>query len=676
MDQKPRILLIGAGKFGKNYVRILKELADAQIIDFIGICVKTQASAQKLTESYNIPTFVGYSDTLLSSVSGVCVATPPETHMKIVSDCIVHTNVLSEKPLASSVSDVTTLRELAIAHGHELMTGQLFRFHSVTTLLREKITKVKKGNSLQNIEGVFINPLVTDVGRAVSFEMIHWYDLASFIIGERDVRSITAQTNASKRIQTVKVSYSLPLEAQFNIGWEGEEKQRNLLVRYQDGTSIFADYIKNEVTYETEKECTTESAPQTDALKEEILTFVKVLNGSVINPVPPESIFQSTYIASSVEEKVFKDPVVKNSTRPRVAIIGAGIFGVNLALETAEFSDVTLFEQQADVMLEGAFVNQFRHHMGYHYPRSPETVIDIQESAKVFDERFYEALVTSTPTYYGVAKEGSQVTGEEFLLFCDHHGLPYTIERPPFGYINETLLSLVIKVPEPSYHYERLKEIVLRLLKGKSDHIDIKFNSKVIDCKIQPDGSKLLTWQESNGEKKSAEFDFVVNSTYARMNDFATWLSLPVYPVRIDLAEVLILSLPGPLLSLTIMDGPFATIMPTGNPNEYTLYHAAASILDRYTPENGLVKSNVLIVSQANEILKRSKELFPILKNATVVEARQIHRGVLAHHEHDDARVADIVMHGFGCWSVLSGKILSSVRTGKRIAEMIREVSI
>ena len=61
-----------------------------------------------------------------------------------------------------------------------------------------------------------------------------------------------------------------------------------------------------------------------------------------------------------------------------------------------------------------------------------------------------------------------------------------------------------------------------------------------------------------------------------------------------------------------------------------------------------------------------------ILKEAEIIESRIVNRGVQANVEHSDARVADLIEHGFGCWSILSGKILSSVTLSKRLAEIIR----
>ena len=58
----------------------------------------------------------------------------------------------------------------------------------------------------------------------------------------------------------------------------------------------------------------------------------------------------------------------------KIAVVGAGIFGVTIALKLDKFHDVTLYESSRDIMTAASRTNQLRLHRGYHYPRSPETV--------------------------------------------------------------------------------------------------------------------------------------------------------------------------------------------------------------------------------------------------------------------------------------------------------------
>ena len=53
----------------------------------------------------------------------------------------------------------------------------------------------------------------------------------------------------------------------------------------------------------------------------------------------------------------------------KIAIIGAGFFGVGAALILSKKFKVDLYEKKKDIMEGVSSSNQLRFHMGYHYPR-------------------------------------------------------------------------------------------------------------------------------------------------------------------------------------------------------------------------------------------------------------------------------------------------------------------
>ncbi len=59
----------------------------------------------------------------------------------------------------------------------------------------------------------------------------------------------------------------------------------------------------------------------------------------------------------------------------KIAVVGAGIFGITTALKLSEKHEVDLYEANSDIMQAASAINQFRLHRGYHYPRSPQTIL-------------------------------------------------------------------------------------------------------------------------------------------------------------------------------------------------------------------------------------------------------------------------------------------------------------
>ena len=103
----------------------------------------------------------------------------------------------------------------------------------------------------------------------------------------------------------------------------------------------------------------------------------------------------------------------------KIAVVGAGIFGVTIALKLDEYYDVTLFESSRDILTAASRANQLRLHRGYHYPRSPDTVKTLLESIEFFTNEYKHSIVDSYDHFYCIAKEKSMTSPEQYLKFCD-----------------------------------------------------------------------------------------------------------------------------------------------------------------------------------------------------------------------------------------------------------------
>jgi hypothetical protein len=122
------------------------------------------------------------------------------------------------------------------------------------------------------------------------------------------------------------------------------------------------------------------------------------------------------------------------------------------------------------------------------------------------------------------------------------------------------------------------------------------------------------------------------------------------------------------------MDGPFTNMVPTDKDGIFTLAHIKFSPLRRFVPKNGLVPKNIFSNPhlRVSKILSRSEEWFPVLKEARLLKVHHVLRGVIAHREYDDSRLSYITEHGFGCFSILGGKIVNATLTAKNLANLIK----
>lgn len=355
----------------------------------------------------------------------------------------------------------------------------------------------------------------------------------------------------------------------------------------------------------------------------------------------------------------------------KVGIIGAGIFGCSAAIELAKKGFiVTVFERMNNILDGASTRNHLRHHYGFHYPRSKKTVEEIKTARRNFEKEYGECISESFDNFYGISKNGSKITPEDFIKFCKKLDLPYEISWPNENYINKSKISLCIKTPERVYDPDILKGIIFQ--KMKKLRIILKLNSKIIGGSIF---GKIKTLKICCKNKNYEEdFDYVVNATYYNFNNFNKWFKFQRKVFQYELMELLELSLPSnKKVGLTIMDGNFSSVLPRGEKGTFTLGHVDASVLKVKT-SNEIGSMDVAsgnLKSNWKEILNKGIEDFPFLKDAQLIKSLFITRVVRADVGDTDERLSEITGYGNGMYSIFGGKIITSVDIAKDLTERI-----
>ena len=345
----------------------------------------------------------------------------------------------------------------------------------------------------------------------------------------------------------------------------------------------------------------------------------------------------------------------------KIAIIGSGFFGSTTALLLSKKHKVDLFEKQDSIMCGASRANQQRFHLGYHYPRSTKTVIEIKKHYKEFINFFGSNVFSKTENYYGISKNKSKTSFKKYLNFLKKNKLRYRItnEKNFSDRIEGQIIS-----EEKNLNYFKIKKLMLKKL--KKEKIKIHFNTVF--------SKKLIK-----------DYDKIIIAVYDQNNLIMKQLGQDVKTVyKYELVEKIIIKLPAKLRnkSYIILDGEFVCLDPYLGTKYHLLSDVKHSKLEvkkgKYSLfknsnkkylNSGVIKN--IKISQFNNFIKHGSQYLPVLTKAKYIGSFYVTRAVKINKENTDERMNEISKKGDKIISIFSGKWNTCIGVAKKIANMI-----
>lgn len=248
-------------------------------------------------------------------------------------------------------------------------------------------------------------------------------------------------------------------------------------------------------------------------------------------------------------------------------IIGAGLYGLYSALFCGRKGQhILVLECESAAFKRATFINQARVHQGYHYPRSMSTA---KKSAHYF-ERFLSdyrfCIHNQFDKIYATSSEFSWSDGEQFKHFCDSAGIPcepLSIER----FFNEGMCDGAFLTREYTYDAMILRNYFLEKLSELSN-VRILYNANITEIYKQREFYEIRL-----GSGEIFQAGYVLNATYASTNQILDMLGYEKFQIKYELCEIILCSTNEFLqkVGITVMDGPFFSIMPFGKTGLHSL---------------------------------------------------------------------------------------------------------
>jgi predicted dehydrogenase len=235
-----RLAVAGAGAFGRNHLRVIRESGRAELTGLFDI---DAACAQAAAAEFGCQAFPTL-DALASSVDAAIVATPTNTHAEVGCALLeAGLDVLIEKPIAP---DLESAHKLIAAAGTErvLQVGHLERFNPAVLALRKVVTTPL---FFEIHRMSLFTPRSLDVDVVLDL-MIHDLDLVLSLVGEepQEIRAAGISILSQKvDIANVRLAFAHGCVANLTASRVSTEKVRKMRL-FQPHQYLSIDYARQD----------------------------------------------------------------------------------------------------------------------------------------------------------------------------------------------------------------------------------------------------------------------------------------------------------------------------------------------------------------------------------------------------------------------------------------------
>jgi predicted dehydrogenase len=243
-----RVGVIGAGAWGRNHVRAIAALPDAELT---AVCDLRPAVRTRVEAAYPGTFVTGEVAALLQRVDAVVVASDARSHAALGLEAVrAGKPVLVEKPFALSVADAEALADESARLGVPALVGHLLEFHPVVDRLRTLVAEGALGELFYLYsQRVNLGQIRPDENALWSFGP-HDISVALFLMGEAPV-AVSAQgfsylQAGIEDVVFLVMRFRSGVVAHAHLSWLDPHKERRLTVVGAKQMAVFDDMAARE----------------------------------------------------------------------------------------------------------------------------------------------------------------------------------------------------------------------------------------------------------------------------------------------------------------------------------------------------------------------------------------------------------------------------------------------
>ena len=359
--------------------------------------------------------------------------------------------------------------------------------------------------------------------------------------------------------------------------------------------------------------------------------------------------------------------VEENQPNQEAVIIGGGFYGSAIAVYLAKhrgIKRILLIEREPALLMRASYNNQARVHNGYHYPRSFTTAYRSRVNLPKFVRDWPLAVKQDFTKLYAIARRNSKVTAKQFERFCREIGADI---RPADAVLRALfeprLIEDVFLVEEHAFDTTQLASWALRELKESG--VQVRYQTRVTAISRGARSPLNVVVETSQGRQEVITCRYVFNCTYSGLNQFSGDFPGVSTGLKQEITEMALMQMPAPLghLGITVMDGPFFSMMPFPARGLHTLSHVRYTPHLHWTDQQGVDPYQKLDqyehATRVDKMLRDVGRYIPEVLKAKHVDSLFEVKTVLVKNEGDDGRPILFERHAAlpGVYSILGGKI-------------------
>jgi predicted dehydrogenase len=247
------VAVAGAGAFGRNHLRVYRELETAGLGAVLAAAIEPDASrAAETADTYHVPVFASVDELLAANrnsglkLDAATVAVPTVHHHAVAAPLLeAGLDVLVEKPLAGSLADADDLIRIAGMGKRILQPGHLERFNPAVLAVEPKL---RRPMFFEAHRLSVFTPRALDVDVVLDL-MIHDLDIVLTFARSpvREVRAVGLPILSPKvDIANVRVEFESGCVANFTASRVSTERVRKLRF-FEPRQYVSIDYARRDV---------------------------------------------------------------------------------------------------------------------------------------------------------------------------------------------------------------------------------------------------------------------------------------------------------------------------------------------------------------------------------------------------------------------------------------------